>query len=65
MNTGDPITGTVFRSIRETSKATGLSMYYLRQLKRQGKLPHVLSGNRVMIDIPALLCQIRNQARCD
>lgn len=66
MNTSNPTTGTVFLTIREASRVTGLSMYHLRQLKRRGELPHVLSGNRVMVDIPRLIAQLREpKGGCD
>ena len=53
--TTKPIVTTSFQTIREAVRSTGLSEYYLRKMYREGKLPHVMSGNRVLINVPMLI----------
>ena len=43
-----------FASIRETSKLTGLSMYYIRRSVRNGEIPHIRSGEKYLINLSAL-----------
>lgn len=50
-----PIVTTPFQTIREAVRSTGLSERYMRKLHREGKLPHVMSGNRVLINVPKLM----------
>lgn len=47
-----------FLSIRKASKTLGLSAYYLRELLKEGKLPHVKCGVKTMVDVPKLLTQL-------
>ena len=35
----------VYMTIPEASKATGLSMYFLRKGLRENMIPHILTGN--------------------
>ena len=43
-----------FKTIRQTA-ATGLiSEHYLRILVKQGKCPHIMCGNRVLVNYTAL-----------
>lgn len=44
-----------YATITKASKATGLSAYYLRKGCRNGTVPHIMSGVKYMIDVPALL----------
>ena len=44
-----------FQGFPDASTVTGLSQSYLRKGVRDGWIPHVLCGNRVMINVPALL----------
>ena len=50
-----PIPITPFQTIREAVRSTGLSERYMREMHRAGKLPHVMSGNRVLVNVPKLL----------
>lgn len=61
-----------FLSISDAVKATGLSQYYLRRGCRDGSVPHVMSGNKYLINLPALLKQlgvpevsVNNEERAD
>ena len=46
---------TPFMSIHDAAKETGLSRFYLRNACRSGECPHVMSGNKYMINVAALL----------
>ncbi len=50
-----PIPITPFQTIREVVRSTGLSERYMREMHRAGKLPHVMSGNRVLVNVPKLM----------
>ena len=42
-------------TIRETAKTGILPEYALRQLVKQGKIPHIQCGNRVLINYSRLV----------
>ena len=44
-----------FLSITEASAVTGLSQFYLRSGCKNGIVPHVRTGNKYLVNIPALL----------
>ncbi len=44
-----------FLKIAEASCATGLSQHYLRKGCKDGSVPHVMSGNVYLVNVPALL----------
>lgn len=46
-------------TIRETARTGILPEYALRQLVRQGKIPHIQCGNRVLINY-SKLCTMLN-----
>ncbi|MCD8052154.1 MAG: hypothetical protein LUE89_10845 [Clostridiales bacterium] len=46
--------GPPFASIVEASKATGLSQYYLRRGCKSGEVPCVKSGDKYLVNLPAL-----------
>ena len=48
----------IFQSIKDTVKVTGLSEFYLRKLLKSGNLPHTMSGNKVLVNVPLLVEQI-------
>ena len=50
-----PVVELPFLTIRECVPVTGLSERYLRELLRSGELPHVRSGNRVLVNVRMLL----------
>lgn len=47
-----------FQKIAEASKTTGLSQFFLRRGCKDGTVPHIMSGTRYLINIPALLRQL-------
>lgn len=48
-------TVTVYHSIRETAKLTGLSEYFIRQLFKAGAVPGIYSGKKFLVNVPSLL----------
>lgn len=44
-----------FLPIREACEVTGLSQRFLREGCKAGKVPHVRSGAKYLINLPALL----------
>ena len=46
---------TPFMNIADACKATGLSMHFLRAGCKTGEVPHVMSGNKYMVNVAALL----------
>lgn len=44
-----------FQSIADAARITGLSRYYLRTGCKSGDIPHILSGKKYLINVPALL----------
>ena len=54
-NTTKPVIELPFLSIRKCVPITGLSERYLRGLLRTGELPHIKTGNRVLVNVRKLL----------
>lgn len=54
----DNIANIPFLKIKDASKVTGLSQYFLRRGCRAGTVPHVRSGTVYLVNIPALLRQL-------
>lgn len=54
----DNIANIPFLKIKDASKVTGLSQYFLRRGCRAGTVPHVRSGTVYPVNIPALLRQL-------
>lgn len=44
-----------FQRIADAVKTTGLSGYFLRKGCKDGSIPHIKSGTKYLINIPALL----------
>jgi len=55
MRTTTSTTSTPFQSITDACRTTGLSMYFLREGCRSGEVPHVRSGKKYLVNVPALL----------
>ena len=47
-----------FQLIRAASALTGFSQKYLREGCRMGSIPHVMCGNRYMVNVPLFLHQL-------
>lgn len=44
----------MFLPIKEAVKVTGLSEYHFRQNLKAGKIPHIRSGNKILVNMPRL-----------
>lgn len=55
-----------WQKIPDASRTTGLSQYFLRSGCKDGSVPHILSGNVYMVNVPMLLEKLEAQAggRC-
>ena len=51
-----------FQTIRQAVGSTGLSERCLRRRLAEGKLPHIMSGNRCMVCVPELLTMMQQEA---
>ena len=45
----------IFCTIREACNKTGLSQFYLRRGCADGTVPHIRSGNKVLVNLPLLV----------
>lgn len=52
-----------FQTFAETSRTTGLSQYFLRRGCKDGIIPYIKSGNRVLINVPLLIEQMDQMSR--
>ena len=43
-----------YQPIKLAAHITGLSVYHLRRLHAAGKLPHIMSGSKIMVDMMKL-----------
>jgi hypothetical protein len=48
----------VYQSIKDTVKTVGVSDYFLRKQLKAGKLPHIMSGNKVFVNVPTLISKL-------
>ena len=55
VNHSQAFSGVPFQDMKQTAKSLGLSYYYIRQLKRDGKLPGIYNGNIFLVNVPLLL----------
>ena len=52
-----------FLTIRETAKTGILSEHALRLLQKQGKIPHIMCGNKCLINYPLLVEQLTEESK--
>lgn len=48
----------VYQSIKDTVKTVGVSEFFLRKQLKAEKLPHIKSGNKVFVNVPALIARL-------
>lgn len=53
-NTMNSTEGKQLLTIRQTVRETGLSEHFLRQAYKRGELPHIMSGTRILVNVPKL-----------
>lgn len=51
----------IYLSVKDTARYTGLSEYFLRGKLKDGKIPHINSGNKILIHLPSLLTELEKQ----
>lgn len=51
-----------YQKIPDACKTLGLSQYSIRKGCKAGTIPHVMNGNRYMIDIPAYRELLRKES---
>ena len=61
-NTENNVIQPVFQPIKEAVKTTGLSEWYMRQALKNGTLPHIRTGNKVLVNVPRLLAELDTQS---
>lgn len=61
-NTENNFIQPVFQPINTTAEISGVSPWYLRQLLKNGKLPHIRAGNKVLVNVPRLLAELDAQS---
>ena len=54
---------TPYQGIQDAAQTTGLAQSYLRAGCREGTIPHIRSGGKYYICVPALLDQLEAEAR--
>ena len=52
----------IFQPIKQAVKTTGLSEWFLRQALKNGTLPHVRTGSKVLVNVPRLLAELDEQS---
>ena len=52
-----------YMTIKDTSTAIGISQHLIRRLCKEGRCPHIRSGNKYMVNVPALLEKLDEQSR--
>lgn len=60
MNTEKP---KIFMTLKEACRETGLSVFSLRNGCKEGKVPHIMSGNRYLVNVPLLIEQLNEESR--
>lgn len=55
--------GVPYMTIKDTSTATGLSQYLIRRLCKEGRCPHIRSGEKYLVNVEALLEKLDEQSR--
>lgn len=53
----------ILMTLKEACRETGYSVYYLRSGCKAGTVPHVMSGNRYLVNVPLLIEQLNEESR--
>lgn len=57
--------GTPFLSIKDACKETGLSQWFLRQGCREGTIPCIRCGSKLMVNVPLLIEKLNAESGGD
>ena len=55
--------GKPFQGIRETANTTGFSQFSIRQGVKAGTIPHIRSGKKILVNVPAFLNLMDEQSK--
>ncbi len=55
----------IFMKLNDARQETGLSNKFLRQGCKNGTIPHIMVGNRYMVNVPALLAKLNRESAQD
>lgn len=51
-----------FMSRKEAAAYTGLSYSFIRKGTEAGTIPYILSGKKIMVNVPALLAKLEEES---
>ena len=51
-----------FMTRKEAAEYTGLSYSYIRQGTDQGKIPHIKSGTKILVNVPLLIEKLNRES---
>ena len=52
-----------FQGVKETANTTGFSQFFIRQGVRNGTIPHIRCGEKILVNVPAFLQLMDEQSR--
>ena len=52
-----------YQGIAQASFVSGMSQYYIRQGILNGTIPHIRSGNKYLVNVPAFIEQLNQQSQ--
>ena len=52
----------IYMSRKEAAAYTGLSYHFIRKGTENGTIPHIMSGNRFLVNVPKLLEQLEEES---
>lgn len=55
--------GAPFQGVKETANTTGFSQFSIRQGIKAGTVPHIRSGKKILVNVPAFLSLMDEQSR--
>ena len=55
----------IYMSRKEAAAFTGLSYHFIRKGTENGTIPHIMSGNRFLVNVPKLLQQLEEESEAE
>ena len=52
-----------YQGVRETANTTGFSQFFIRQGVKNGTIPHIRCGEKILINVPAFLQLMDEQSK--
>lgn len=53
----------IFVTVKKTVKATGVPERLVREWLRAGKIPHIKSGNKYLVNLPLFLAELESMSK--